>query len=73
MVVAINAFPTDTPAEHEAIKTAALAAGAAEVEICTHHAEGGLGAAKLGLSRDESVQKRIQMRVNSSSDTARKR
>ena len=48
VVVAINAFPTDTPAEHEAIKTAALAAGAAEVEICTHHAEGGLGAAKLG-------------------------
>ncbi len=48
VVVAINAFPTDTPAEHEAIRTAALAAGAAEVEICTHHAEGGLGAAKLG-------------------------
>jgi len=48
VVVAINAFPTDTPAEHEAIRTAALAAGASEVEICTHHAEGGLGASKLG-------------------------
>jgi formate--tetrahydrofolate ligase len=48
VVIAINAFPTDTPAEHEAIKVAALAAGASEVAICTHHAEGGLGAMELG-------------------------
>jgi len=48
VVIAINAFPTDTPAEHEAIRQAALAAGASAVEICTHHAEGGLGATELG-------------------------
>jgi len=51
VVIAINAFPTDTPAEHEAIRQAALAAGASAVEICTHHAEGGLGATELRRRR----------------------
>lgn len=48
VVVAMNVFPTDTPAEHEVIKLAALAAGADDCVLCTHHAEGGLGAAALG-------------------------
>jgi formyltetrahydrofolate synthetase len=35
-VVAINKFPTDTPAEHEAIKRVALAAGARAAVISSH-------------------------------------
>jgi len=46
-VVAINAFPTDTPAEHEAIRVAALAAGARAAIVSTHFTDGGKGAAKL--------------------------
>ena len=55
VVIAINAFPTDTPAEHEAIRTAALAAGASAVEICTHHAERRVGRHGVGQSCHESV------------------
>lgn len=47
VVVAINAFATDTPAELEAVKAAALAAGASAAEICKHHALGGAGAIDL--------------------------
>jgi formyltetrahydrofolate synthetase len=47
VVVAINAFASDTPAELEAVKTAALAAGASAAEICKHHALGGAGAIDL--------------------------
>jgi formate--tetrahydrofolate ligase len=46
-VVAINAFPTDTPAEVEAIREVALAAGAHSAVVATHFAEGGRGAADL--------------------------
>jgi len=45
-VVAINAFPTDHPSEHEAIREIAEAAGA-RVAITRHVAEGGKGAAEL--------------------------
>ena len=48
VVVAMNMFPTDTAAEHAVIKEAALAAGADDCVLCTHHAEGGKGAAALG-------------------------
>ena len=48
VVVAMNSFPTDTEAEHAAIKEAAMAAGADDCVLCTHHAEGGKGATKLG-------------------------
>ena len=41
-------FPTDTAAEHAVIKEAALAAGADDCVLCTHHADGGKGAAALG-------------------------
>jgi formyltetrahydrofolate synthetase len=34
VVVAINAFASDTPAELEAVRAAALAAGASAAEIC---------------------------------------
>jgi len=46
-VVAINSFPTDTPAEVEAIREVALAAGAREAVVATHFVDGGNGAADL--------------------------
>ncbi|MBI3750044.1 MAG: formate--tetrahydrofolate ligase [Chloroflexi bacterium] len=46
-VVAINAFPTDTPAEVEAIREVALAAGARDAVVATHWARGGDGATDL--------------------------
>ncbi len=46
-VVAINSFPTDTPAEVEAIREVALAAGARDAVVATHFADGGPGAAAL--------------------------
>ncbi len=46
-VVAINVFPTDTAAEIEAVREAALAAGARDAVIATHFTDGGAGAAAL--------------------------
>jgi formate--tetrahydrofolate ligase len=46
-VVAINAFPTDTPAEIEAIREVALAAGASDAVLATHFVDGGAGATDL--------------------------
>ena len=46
-VVAINSFPTDTPAEVEAIREVALAAGARDAVVATHFVDGGKGAADL--------------------------
>jgi formate--tetrahydrofolate ligase len=46
-VVAINSFPTDTPAEVEAIREVALASGAYAAVVATHFTEGGRGAAAL--------------------------
>jgi formate--tetrahydrofolate ligase len=47
VVVAINAFPTDTPAEVEAVKRVALASGASDAVLARHWAEGGEGAMDL--------------------------
>ncbi|AOW07924.1 YALI0F30745p [Yarrowia lipolytica CLIB122] len=47
VVVAINQFATDTPAEIEAIRTAALKAGAAEAIVSNHWEKGGEGAIDL--------------------------
>jgi formate--tetrahydrofolate ligase len=47
-VVAINRFPTDTEAEIETIREAALNAGAYAVAISEGHTKGGPGAAELG-------------------------
>ncbi|MFL5684006.1 MAG: formate--tetrahydrofolate ligase [Chloroflexota bacterium] len=46
-VVAINSFPTDTPAEVEAIREVALAAGATDAVLATHFTDGGRGATAL--------------------------
>jgi formate--tetrahydrofolate ligase len=47
VVVAINWFPTDTPAEIEAVRQVALKAGARDAVVSRHFAEGGAGAAEL--------------------------
>ncbi|NLJ45357.1 MAG: formate--tetrahydrofolate ligase, partial [Treponema sp.] len=52
-VVAINAFPTDTEAEWDLIKEAALDAGASDAVTAFHWAEGGEGAVPLA----EAVEK----------------
>jgi formate--tetrahydrofolate ligase len=46
-VVAINAFPSDTPAEVDAIREVALASGARDAVVATHFVDGGAGAAAL--------------------------
>ena len=48
VVVAVNVFPTDTDAEHAAIREAAMNAGADDCVLCTHHSHGGAGATVLG-------------------------
>jgi len=50
VVVAINAFPTDTPAEVEAVRQVALAAGATAAELANNWAEGGNGALELAAA-----------------------
>jgi formate--tetrahydrofolate ligase len=47
VVVAVNKFSTDTEAELNAVRNSALAAGAYDAVICTHHAHGGKGAVTL--------------------------
>ena len=46
-VVAINAFPTDTPGEVQAIREVSLGAGARDVVVANHWAKGGEGATDL--------------------------
>ncbi len=50
VIVAMNAFPTDTPAEFEAIREVALAAGARDAVVTTNFAEGGKGAEALAAA-----------------------
>ncbi|KAL5719649.1 formate--tetrahydrofolate ligase [Ranunculus cassubicifolius] len=50
VVVAVNMFATDTEAEMAAVRNAALAAGAFDAVVCTHHAHGGKGAVDLGIA-----------------------
>jgi len=47
VVVAINVFPTDTPAEIEFMREAALAAGATAAHVSTVFADGGQGGEEL--------------------------
>jgi formyltetrahydrofolate synthetase len=47
VVVAVNSFAADTPAEVEMIRKAALEAGAMDAVVCTHWMEGGKGAIAL--------------------------
>ncbi|XP_012285427.1 C-1-tetrahydrofolate synthase, cytoplasmic [Orussus abietinus] len=47
VVVAINAHSTDTQAELDLVKEAAIASGATDAVVCNHYAEGGAGAVAL--------------------------
>ncbi len=47
VVVAVNSFANDTPAEVEIVRQAALAAGAMDAVVSTHWADGGKGAIQL--------------------------
>ncbi|XP_060196702.1 formate--tetrahydrofolate ligase [Lycium barbarum] len=60
VVVAVNAFSTDTEAELNAVKNASLAAGAFDAVICTHHAHGGKGAVDLGIAVQKACENATQ-------------
>ena len=47
VVVAVNSFATDTPAEIELVRKAAIDAGAEDAAVCTHWMDGGKGAVEL--------------------------
>jgi formyltetrahydrofolate synthetase len=47
VVVAVNSFATDTAAEVELVRRAAVEAGAEDAVVCTHWMDGGKGAVKL--------------------------
>ncbi|MDP1713984.1 MAG: formate--tetrahydrofolate ligase [Anaerolineales bacterium] len=60
VVVAVNSFATDTPAEVELVREAAMKMGAMDAVVSTHWADGGLGAKKLA----EAVVKAAEMPSN---------
>jgi formate--tetrahydrofolate ligase len=57
VVVAINRFPTDTDAEHAAIKKAALAAGASGAAVSEVFAKGGGGGTELAELLEKACEK----------------
>ncbi|XP_020278511.1 C-1-tetrahydrofolate synthase, cytoplasmic isoform X2 [Pseudomyrmex gracilis] len=57
VVVAINVHNTDTQAELDLVKRLALESGASDAVICTHWAEGGLGALKLADALTAATEK----------------
>ncbi|XP_054261927.1 C-1-tetrahydrofolate synthase, cytoplasmic isoform X2 [Macrosteles quadrilineatus] len=57
VVVAINSFATDSSAELEVVKEAALAAGADDAVVCSHWRQGGQGAAALAEAVIKACQK----------------
>ncbi|MCQ3936067.1 MAG: formate--tetrahydrofolate ligase [Chloroflexi bacterium] len=60
VVVAVNSFATDTPAEVELVRQAALEAGAMDAVVSRHWMEGGKGAVKLA----EAVVRACEMPSN---------
>ncbi|MBI4762575.1 MAG: formate--tetrahydrofolate ligase [Chloroflexota bacterium] len=60
VVVAVNSFATDTPAELELIRQAAIEAGAVDAVVSTHWMDGGKGAVKLA----EAVVRACEMPSN---------
>jgi formyltetrahydrofolate synthetase len=57
VVVAVNSFATDTPAEVELVRQAAVEAGAEDAIVCTHWMDGGKGAIKLAEAVLEACDK----------------
>jgi formyltetrahydrofolate synthetase len=58
VVVAVNSFVTDTPAEVEMIRKAALDFGAMDAVVSTHWADGGKGAKKLAEAVVKAAEKK---------------
>ncbi|MFA9430372.1 formate--tetrahydrofolate ligase [Egicoccus sp. AB-alg2] len=61
-VVAINAFPTDHPSEHQAIREIAQELGV-RVAVSTHFADGGRGAAELAEAVAEAADEPSEFRL----------
>jgi formyltetrahydrofolate synthetase len=57
VVVAVNSFATDTPAEVEMIREASLRMGAMDAVVSTHWADGGTGANKLAEAVIKAAEK----------------
>jgi formyltetrahydrofolate synthetase len=57
VVVAVNSFATDTPAEVELIRQAAIEAGAEDAAVCTHWMDGGKGAVALAQAVIKAAEK----------------
>ena len=57
VVVAVNSFKYDTPAEVELVRQAALEAGAEDAVVATHWMDGGAGAAKLAEAVVKAAEK----------------
>jgi formyltetrahydrofolate synthetase len=62
VVVAVNSFKTDTPAEVELVRQAALEAGAEDAVVCTHWMDGGAGAVALAEKVVEAAMKPSRFR-----------
>jgi formyltetrahydrofolate synthetase len=57
VVVAVNSFATDTPAEVDLVRQAAIEAGAEDSIVCTHWMEGGKGALALAEAVVKAAEK----------------
>jgi formyltetrahydrofolate synthetase len=57
VVVAVNRFFTDSPAELELVRLAAIEGGAEDAVVCNHWEEGGSGAKALGEAVIRATQK----------------
>ncbi|XP_039145311.1 formate--tetrahydrofolate ligase [Dioscorea cayenensis subsp. rotundata] len=60
VVVAINKFASDSEAEMNVVRNAALAAGAFDAVVCTHHTHGGKGAVDLGIAVQRACENQTQ-------------
>jgi methylenetetrahydrofolate dehydrogenase (NADP+)/methenyltetrahydrofolate cyclohydrolase/formyltetrahydrofolate synthetase len=57
VVVAVNSFATDTPAEVEIVREASMKMGAMDAVVSTHWADGGAGAKKLAEAVIKAAEK----------------
>jgi methylenetetrahydrofolate dehydrogenase (NADP+) / methenyltetrahydrofolate cyclohydrolase / formyltetrahydrofolate synthetase len=62
VVVAVNSFATDTPAEVELVRKAALEAGAMDAVVSTHWMDGGTGAEELARAVVRAAEKPVDFR-----------
>jgi len=62
VVVAVNSFASDTPAEVELIRSAALKAGAMDAVVSTHWMDGGPGAIELARAVIKAAEKPVEFK-----------